>query len=71
MVLNNLQENPTMNEMAQVPRIYASLEQCQAEFQPSMTEIEGKISMHSISILIDPGASHSYISPIIVEKCKL
>ena len=36
-----------------------------------MTQIEGKISMHLVSVLIDPGACHSYISPIIIEKCKL
>ena len=36
-----------------------------------MIEIEGIISNQPISILIDPGASLSYISPHIVEKSKL
>ena len=37
-----------------------------------MVEIEGMIKKRQpISILIDPGASLSYISPIIVELCKL
>ena len=33
--------------------------------------MEGNISDQSITVLIDPGASLSYISPNIVEKCKL
>ena len=33
--------------------------------------MEGKISDQSVTIMIDPGASLSYISPKIVEKCNL
>ena len=36
-----------------------------------MVEVEGKINQIHISILIDPGVSLSYISPNLVEKCKL
>ena len=36
-----------------------------------MVEVEGKLNQTPISILIDPGASLSYISPNLVEKCKL
>lgn len=36
-----------------------------------MVEIEGTINGKPVSILIDPGASMSYISPIVVEKWKL
>ena len=36
-----------------------------------MIEIEGIISNQPMSILIDPGASLSYISPHIVKICKL
>ena len=36
-----------------------------------MVEIEGKILNTSISILIDPGAFQSYVSPKIVDECKL
>ena len=36
-----------------------------------MVEMEGKISDLPITVLIDPGASLSYISPKIVEKCNL
>ena len=36
-----------------------------------MVEIEGMIKSQDISILIDSGASLSYVSPRIVELCKL
>ena len=34
-------------------------------------EIEGIVSNHAISVLIDPGATLSYISPRTVELCQL
>ena len=43
----------------------------QAEYQTSMVEVEGMINQTPITIIIDPGASLSYISPKMVEKCKL
>ena len=36
-----------------------------------MLEVEGKISNMSVSILIDSGASLSYIAPRVLEKCNL
>ena len=36
-----------------------------------MFEIEGKILITSISILIDLGACWSYVSPKIIIECKL
>ena len=36
-----------------------------------MVEVQGKLNQTPISILIDPGASLSYISPELVEKCNL
>jgi hypothetical protein len=32
-----------------------------------MIEVEGMINNHSFTILIDSGASHSYIDPKVVE----
>eukprot|EP00253_Pinus_taeda_P035458 PITA_35458 len=43
----------------------------QAEYQPTMVEFEGKISDLTITILIDPGTTLSYVSPKIVECYKL
>eukprot|EP00253_Pinus_taeda_P010661 PITA_10661 len=56
---------------ASVPRINTALDDRQAEYQPNMVEFEGKISNLSITVLIDPGATLSYVSPKIVEQCKL
>ena len=36
-----------------------------------MIEVEGMICNQSISILIDSGASHSYIDPKLVERLRL
>jgi hypothetical protein len=36
-----------------------------------MIEVEGMINNHAFTILIDPGASHSYIDPKMVEIFQL
>jgi hypothetical protein len=51
-----------------VPRIYAALNNKQAKYQSHMTEVEGMINNQTIAILIDSGASHSYIDPKMVES---
>jgi hypothetical protein len=45
-----------------MPRIYASLNNKQEEYKSPMIEVEGKIDNHPIEILIDSGATHSYIN---------
>ena len=50
-----------------VPRIYAALENLQANHQSTVVEVAGKIAMQSVFILIGPGSTHSYITPIVVE----
>ena len=70
-VLHNLQEDPTIEYMASTPRIYAALDDRQVNHQATVVEIEGKVSNTSISILINLGACRSYVSPKIVEMCKL
>ena len=54
-----------------MPRISASLENRQVDHQTSMVEIKGMIKDQPISILIDPGASLSYVLMRIVELYKL
>ena len=62
----------TVGDLARtMPKINVELENRQADYQTSMVEVEGKLNQIPISILIDPGASLSYISPNLVEKCKL
>jgi hypothetical protein len=50
-----------------VPRMYADLDNRQAEFQSHIIEVEGMINSHAFTILIDSGSSHSYIDPKFVE----
>jgi hypothetical protein len=54
-----------------VPQIYGALDNNQADHQALVVEIEGMISNHLVSILIDPGSNLSYIAPKTVDKCKL
>ena len=62
----------TIGEFARtMPRINTALENRQADYQTSMVEVEGMVNQTPITILIDPGANLSYISPQIVEKCNL
>ena len=52
-----------------VPRIYAALEDRQADHQSTIVEVADKIFEQSVSILIDPSSTHSYITPRVVEIC--
>eukprot|EP00253_Pinus_taeda_P015939 PITA_15939 len=70
--LSQIHEASTVGEVGRsIPRINAALEDRQAEYQPTMVEFEGKISNLTISVLVDLGATLSYVSPKIVERCKL
>ena len=70
--VNNVQEAQTVREVSRsMPIINVVLEDRQAEYQPTMVELEGKITNQPASILVDLGASLSYIGPKIVEKCCL
>ena len=67
-----IQEEMIVGDLARtMPKINAALENKQYDYQTSMVEVEGKLNQKPISILIDLGASLSYISPDLVEKCKL
>jgi hypothetical protein len=54
-----------------VPQIYAALDNKQADHQASVVEMEGMITNHLVSILIDPSSNLSYIASKAVDKCKL
>eukprot|EP00253_Pinus_taeda_P005217 PITA_05217 len=70
--ISQIHEASTVGDVGRsMPRINAALDDRKAEYQPTMVEFEGKILNLSISVLIDPGATLSYISPKIVEQCKL
>ena len=54
-----------------MPRIYASLDNNQADHQALVLELEGMITNHLVSILIDPGSNLSYVAPQTIDKFKL
>ena len=59
----------TVGELARTMlRINAALQNRQVEYQTSMVEVEGMINQTLVTILIDPGASLSYIAPKMVEN---
>jgi hypothetical protein len=67
--VHNVQQAEIVEDMGRkVPRIYAALDNKQAEYQSHMIEVEGMINNQTIAILIDSGASHSYIDPKMVES---
>ena len=66
----NIQEVETVGQVARVvPRIYVALEDCQADHHSTVVEVIGKIAEKSVSILIDLGSTHIYITPRVVEVC--
>ena len=70
--IHTIQEEMIVGDLARtMPMINATLENMQEDYQTSIVQVEGKLNQTPISILIDPWASLSYISPDLVEKCKL
>jgi len=64
--LHAVQRETTVGDLVrELPRISAALENRQEDHQNSMGAVEGMIKDKPISILIDPGASLSYVSPSI------
>ena len=62
--VHHIQGAETMGQVVRtIPRIYAALEDRQADHQSTVVEVEGKISKQFVSFLIDPGSTHSYITP--------
>jgi hypothetical protein len=53
-----------------MPQIYAALDNRQVDHQSSVVEMEGMVSNHLGSILIDPSYNLSYFPPQTVDKCK-
>jgi hypothetical protein len=71
-IVHNLQEASTVGDVGKIlHRINATIDGRQADHQSSVVEIEGRINNSRISILIDPGATLSYITPDVVESNKL
>lgn len=70
--VSQVYEASTVGDVGRIlPRINAALEDRQAEYQSTMVEFEGTLLDLAVTILIDPGATLSYVSPRIVEQCRL
>ena len=70
--VHRTQEDETVGQEAgTIPKICAVLEDHQAYHQSNVVEVEGDIAKKNVSILIDPGSTHSYITPRVVEMCTL
>jgi hypothetical protein len=68
-IVHNVQQAETVEDMGRnVPRIYAALDNKQVYYQSHMIEVLGMINNQTIAILIDSGASHTYIDPKMVES---
>ena len=66
------QEAKTMGqEVGIVPKICAVLEYPQEGHNSTVVEVEGEIVEQTVSILIDPRLTHSYITPVLVDMCTL
>lgn len=67
-----IQESTIVDDVViNLPRIYAYLDNSQANDQSNMVDIEGKISKQPIAILIDLGVIHNYIAPNLFERFHL
>ena len=54
-----------------IPKICAVLEDHQEGHNSTVVEFEGEIAKQTISVLIDPGSTHIYITLGLVEMCTL
>lgn len=67
---HNIEESIILEDMArETPRVYVALDDHQVYHQLVVVEVEGNISKRSISIFIELGSSHSYVTPKVVENC--
>jgi hypothetical protein len=65
----NVQEATKCNEVSRIlPHIYAAFDNRQDDHQNLVVEMEGMISNHHVSILIDPSSNLNYDAPQNFEK---
>ena len=57
-----------MGDMGKAHRIHAVVNNRQAEHQSTVLETTGNIADQTLSILIDPGATESFISGAVLKK---
>ena len=62
---------PTVGDMGRSHRVFAAVDNRQADHQATVIESSGIIKGNNVSILFDSGATDSFISPLVVERCGL
>jgi hypothetical protein len=70
-VVHNVQQVKQLKTWEKCTKDLCSPGQQAGQFQSHMVEVEGKINNQPIAILIDSGASHSYLDPKMVERFQL
>jgi hypothetical protein len=71
-IVHNIKKEETIEDVGgSMPRIYATLENRQVDYQSHTIEVEGKFDNQPIVILIDSRSSRRYIDPNLVERFKL
>ena len=58
-------------EIGIITKVCAVLEDHQVGHNSTVVEVEGEIIEHTVSVLIDPRSTHSYITPGLIEMCTL
>ena len=58
-----------MGDVGRSHTIYAAVDDRQADHQNTVVKTLGKLHGVSVSILFDSGATNSFISPTIVDRC--
>jgi hypothetical protein len=71
-IIQNIQEASTFGDIDQsIHRVNTGLDGRKENHQSTILEIEGKIHDKIVSILIDLGASLSYVTPTLIDSNKV
>ena len=62
---------PIVGDMGRSHRVFAAVDNRQAEHQATAIEAPGIIQGRRVVVLFDSGATDSFISPYVVERCGL
>jgi hypothetical protein len=60
-----------VGDMGKAHRIHAAVNNCQVEHQSTVLETTGTVPDQTLSILIDPGATESFISGAVLKRIKV
>jgi pyruvate-formate lyase-activating enzyme len=61
----------TVGDLGKAHQIHAAVKNCQAEYQSTVLETSCSITDHTFSILIDSGATKSFIFCVVLKSIKV